>query len=407
MNDAEEFQATLDRGAGPRRRPRRPPTAEPAEGRPDWLGRCQRSAGGEPRPNLANVMLALREDPALADLFAYDEMLRAPLLTKAVPGQPETPPPGGRPVTDTDVAALQEWLQLRGLERLAKDGVHQATDLRARERAFHPVRDHLDGLAWDRTPRLSRWLAYYLGAEHTPYTAGIGAMFLVAMVARVYEPGCEADYMPVLEGEQGAKKSTACAILGGRWFSDSLPDVRAGKDVSQHLNGKWLIEVAELSALDKAEAAALKAFITRPVERYRPSFGRKEVIEPRQCVFVGTTNKAAYLRDETGGRRFRPVRVGRIDTDALAHDRDQLLAEAVHLYRQGARWWPDREFEAEHVRPEQDARYEADAWEDAVGDYLAGRDRVTVLEVARGGCRSRRRGSAPPTSAASPRRWSA
>ena len=138
-----------------------------------------------------------------------------------------------------------------------------------------------------------------------------------------------------------------------------------------------------MAAMAKSEAAALKAFVTRAEERYRPPYGRNEVIEPRQCVFIGTTNADAYLRDSTGARRFWPVKVGAIDAEALAADRDQLFAEAVHLYRQDAQWWPDRDFEAQHIRPEQDARFEADAWEQAIEAKIDNIGQVTILSVAR------------------------
>lgn len=338
-----------------------------------WKDGWQLNDEGRPRSNLFNTMLAMRKAPELRDVFAHDDMMRADYMRRGDTLQP---------VRDVDVSGIQEWLQKIGLASVTKDTTHQAVQKRASERAFHPVRQYLDGLRWDGMPRVGKWLSYYLGAEHTAYTSAIGRMFLIAMVARVFKPGCKADYMLVLEGEQGLFKSSACQILAGPWFSDSLPDVRGGKDVAQHINGKWLIEVAEMSALDKAESAALKAFITRDTERYRPSYGRNEVIEPRQCVFVGTTNKPAYLRDETGGRRFWPVKVVRVDKEPLQHDRNQLFAEAVHLFRKGVAWWPDREFEVEYIKPEQDARYEADAWEQAIAEFLEDKSQTTVLAVA-------------------------
>lgn len=347
-----------------------------ASPRAAWLEKCQTGQDDVPRGNLHNTLLALREDDRLRGVFRRDEMLCATVLDERFGSGSLVP------ATDVHVGRLQAMLQREGLETVGKDTVHQAVEIVAAENAFHPVRDYLTKLHWDGYPRLCTWLHRYLGVERNDYASGIGKLFMIAMVARVMKPGAKCDYMLVLEGAQGARKSTACRILGGPWFSDNMPDIRAGKDVSQHLKGKWLIEVAEMSALDKAEAAALKAFVTRDTERYRPSYGRLEVIEPRQCVFIGTTNKAVYLRDETGGRRFWPVKVGTIDTDALARDRDQLFAEAVALFNQGDGWWPTSGFESLHIRPQQEARYEVDAWEEVIADWLVGKARVALLDVA-------------------------
>jgi predicted P-loop ATPase len=341
-----------------------------------WIKKCI-VGRGEPLPILANALIAL--EATMPATFGYDEMMRAPILL--VPLKPEAgfiP----RTVGDVDVGLVQEKLQHLGLRRITKDTVHQAVDIRASERRFHPVRNYLNSLRWDGKARMAKFACVYLGSEPTPYADQIGSMFLISMVARIFDPGCKVDHMLVLEGSQGALKSTACSILGGNWFSDNLPDITAGKDVAQHLNGKWLIEVSEMHAMNRAEGAQLKAFITRPIERYRPSYGRKEVIEPRQCVFIGTTNRDCYLRDETGGRRFWPIKVGRIDVDALTRDRDQIFAEAVQAYRQKAVWWPDKNFEREYIVPEQAARYEGDAWEEDISAYLAARTRVTLGEVA-------------------------
>jgi predicted P-loop ATPase len=336
----------------------------------------RRREGWKAASSVANALIGLRA--VWPDALAYDEMLCAPMLMQALKGENGFEP---RPLTDVDVGIMQEVLQHRGLKRIGKDAMHQAVDIRAHERRFHPVRRYLEGLEWDGAER--PLFSTYFGAEETPYVKAIGRMFLIAMVARIYQPGCKADYMPVIEGPQGEFKSTACAVLGGRWFSDNLPDIGDGKDVSQHLRGKWLIEVSEMHAMDRAETAKLKAFISRTHERYRPSYGRKEVVEPRQCVFIGTTNRDSYLRDETGGRRFWPNVAGTIDIEALARDRDQLFAEGVHRYQCGEKWWPNRDFEREHMMPEQEARYEADAWEDNIRDFLDIIPRVTIGQIAK------------------------
>jgi predicted P-loop ATPase len=346
----------------------------------NWAAGVILSKSGTPISSLANAVIFLRGMPELQGLLSFDSMQRTAIINHPVPranGAAAFSGPYPRPVTDIDVGAIQELLQHAGLIRIGKDTIHQAVDTIAAENPFHPVQSWLEDLPWDGEQRIETWLTTYLGVVPDPkqegeqlYINAVGRMFLIAMVARIFQPGCQSDYMLVLEGLQGEEKSKVCRILGGDWFSDSLPENLASKDTSQHLRGKWLIEVAEMHAMSKGEITALKAFITRQVEVYRPSYGRRDVHEPRQCLFIGTTNKAAYLRDETGGRRFWPVRVGKVDIEGLRRDREQLFAEALAEYHNGKPWWPDREFEKEHIQPQQEHRYEVDAWQNAIASWL-------------------------------------
>jgi len=349
-----------------------------------WKGRLQTTGKGkEPIPNLYNTLLALRNDPKWVGSIQFDEMLQCAV----------NPP---HPIDGKKITSIQEWLQENGIKRVGRDTVRDAIELVAHEHCFHPLRERLDQLAstWDHNARLDTWLIRFLGAEDNEYHKEIAFRFPIAMVARVFNPGCKMDYMMVLEGPQGALKSTIIREMALGYFSDALPDLDDDTvRLSMHLRGKWLIELSELASISKTEASLLKAFLTRPEEKYTPKFGRGEVIEPRQCCFVGTINEDTYLKDETGNRRFWPVKCGNIDLDGLRAEWEQVLGEAVAEYKGGTPWWPDRTIEATHFKPQQDARQWTSALEQRVQDYLDGhytatgavtsfKSQISILSVA-------------------------
>ena len=240
-----------------------------------------------------------------------------------------------------------------------------------------PIQEQLDELQrrWDRRPRLETWLTTYLGVEDTPLHRAFGLLTLKAMTRRARQPGCKYDTILVLEGPQGAGKSTVPALLAGSadYFSDQPILAAQGREVAELVEGVWVYELAELEGIRRADAPKLKAFASRTHDRGRGAYRRFKDGQPRRCIFIATTNDAEYLHDTTGNRRFWPVTVGAVDLAALARDRDQLLGEAAALEAQGGTLvldeglWPD----AEAAQVE---RVASDPWADEIalklGDYI-------------------------------------
>ncbi|MBB4209328.1 virulence-associated E family protein [Roseinatronobacter bogoriensis] len=327
--------------------------------------------------NVANAIALISSHHAWAGALAFNEFTRERVLLQPIPGQKNNGFP--RKLEDEDYTAAQMWFNANGLPIITKDAVVAALRKCCRDAPFDPLREFLEGLTWDREKRLGRWLTTYCGVDYNAYTAEVGLRWAVSAVARALKPGCKADHMLVFEGMQGQRKSTVLSTLAGEsFFSDNLPPMQT-KDASSFLRGKWIIEVAELDAM-RRDIDGVKAFISRQVESYRPAYGREEVSEPRRCVFAGTTNKSDWQRDETGGRRFWPVKVGLVDIEGLERDREQLWAEAVALYLEGERWWLEGDV-AELALSEASDRTPEDPWRSEIANILEDMTEITTKQV--------------------------
>jgi hypothetical protein len=258
-----------------------------------------------------------------------------------------------------------------------KEHTHDAAIQLCLQHQFDPINDYLDGLTWDGTKRLDKWLSAYLGAEDTELNNTIGRLALIAAVRRVRQPGCKFDQIIVLEGPEGTGKSTAIEILAGQEnFSDQTIIGLDDRQQQEAVRGVWLFEIADLAGMSKADVDRTKAFASRLSDRARPAYGRQRVELPRRCVFFATTNNETYLKSQTGNRRFWPVKTSRIDLDAMRRDRDQMWAEAAHLEARGASLKLPEEMWSE-AAAEQDRRRDQDPWDDILADVKG-----TVFDVS-------------------------
>jgi predicted P-loop ATPase len=336
-------------------------------------------------PNVANFAQIMQSDEAWKGVLGFNEFAHRLVLHRPIPGQ-NARHFKPRPLRDNDFTAALCWFNRNGFPRASDKAVTQAVKTAAMENVFNPCTDYLTGIKWDGTKRIDTWLHKYCNAENTTYTTEIGRRWLISAAARALRPGCQVDTVLIMEGAQGVRKSTALRILASEeWFGDSLPDM-ASVRASTYLRGKWIIELAELTAVKRAEVEQVKAFISRREEDFLENYGRIQGYEPRRCVFAGTTNRDDYLRDPTGGRRFWPVKVDKIDTDALQRDRDQLWAEAVAAFHNGEQWHLS-EAASKLAQVQQADRAPDDTWEPVVRTYLEGLPEVStkmVLEHALG-----------------------
>lgn len=271
--------------------------------------------------------------------------------------------------SDLHTAQATAWLQAQAHILVTTEVVDAAVQVAAHRLERHPVREYLDGLEWDREPRIFSWLEDLAGADGTAIVRAQARRFLIGAVARIYQPGAKVDHALILEGPQNLGKSTLLSILFAPWYSDDI-DVLGSKDSALQLRGTWGLEIPELSAMHRSDVERTKSFISRREDRFRPPYGRRVVSWPRQCVLTGTTNRAEYLVDETGGRRFWGVACTEIDLPAAEAVRDALWAEAVVAYRAGERWWLDSDGLLREAASAQESRFQADAWEDRIAEVL-------------------------------------
>lgn len=342
---------------------------ESAEDGEDWKAQLRITEKGAIAQTIENAVIILQHDPQLAGRLALNEMEHSIVSLSSLPWRAGR---GAGQWTDADDAALRYYLE-RTYGLTGKDRIFDAVNVVALQNKFHPVREYLDGCVWDGVPRVETLLVDYLGAEDTPYTRAVTRKALTAAAARIYDPGCKFDYMLTLRGRQGIGKSALIARLGGRWFSDSFTTLQ-GKDAYEQVLGVWIMEVGELAGMRRAEAETIKLYISKQVDRFRPAYGRRTQEFPRQCIFIGTTNEAQFLRDRTGNRRFwivdTPNEPRRSLWDELTPETvRRVWAEAAELYHAGETLYLPPELESV-ARRVQESFEEENPREGIVQEYL-------------------------------------
>jgi putative DNA primase/helicase len=308
---------------------------------PEWRSELKNDKKGKSLATFRNVLLIFKNDPELRD-FYHDAFAHKTRITGNIV---KLPFEQERDWKDEDMSAVRGYLETYyGIK--GREVISDVFNVMTVQRAVHPIRNYIDSLIWDRTQRLDTVFIDHFGAVDSEYTRMATRLFFTAAIKRIYEPGCQFDYMVVLiSEEQGLRKTTFFRKLGkDKWYASLGSDLGRGKDASEIIQGKWIIECEELTSITNSKSDSARRFITSTTDRFRPSYGHFAADYPRQCVFVGTTNTIECLQDQTGGRRFFPIEIiKRADLEKI--NIDQLWAEAKYLYEHGQKLYMEPELE--------------------------------------------------------------
>jgi hypothetical protein len=318
----------------------------------------------------ANVSLYLRRHPSMSGLRLNVRSQQLDL--------------GGEPLSPID---LQCRLTFFFDWRRAPSATAVVNVARQLAKPYDPVEEWLRSLEWDGAQRIADF-PQLVGLEHSDVAKRMVRRWMIGAVARACRPGCKMQNMLVLCGRQGPRKSTFFERLARRkeWHFEGEIAMDS-KDGQMKLLGPWIVENAELSSMRRADVDKVKTFISESVSSFRPPYGGSVESFPRRCVLGGTVNGRAFLRDDTGSRRFWVVGVeGELRLSLMTDEYvDQLWAEALALYDAGERWWDEAD-EVQEVNERNEEHYDTsalDGWIANLLEELGTTKAVTMQEVLR------------------------
>jgi putative DNA primase/helicase len=300
----------------------------------DWMQELESDSKGKYLSTANNINLIFANDSRLKAAFKNNVFDNKRYVCRSVPWRKVTEP---EPVKNVEYNGVRNYIET--IYNITAPGkVDDSLALEFEKKSFHPVMDYLKSLEWDGVKRVDNLLIDYFGSDDNVYTKEAIRKTLAAAVARVFNPGVKYDMVLVLSGDQGTYKSTFVNKLGMSWYSDTFTTVH-GKEAFEQIQGVWIMELAELAGLRKAEVEPVKHYVSKQQDSFRPAYGRAIETFKRQTVFIGTTNARGFLTDSSGNRRFNPVDVKKgeksIVKDLTQVEVDQIWAEAVALYRKG------------------------------------------------------------------------